>query len=546
VTSVSITWVWSSALGADGSLYVTGWPGRDFEPTPGALDEGHVLVARVDPTGRLSWAALVGGVADSQLVFSDDEGFVYLSGFTEVPNAFPTTPGALARNYDKHDGVAFLMKLSPDGSDVVWSTLLPGVARVFDADIDSAGRLRLVGEAYRDLPVTPGAFDATADSYELDGFVGTVSPDGSRYVDASFFGGIREDTVSEVEVADDGSTYVAGSTTSPDFPTTPGSFDPTFNASGTSGSNIDAFVAKIAPGSEAISWSTFLGGTQTIDAARGLAVTRSGVPIVTGETENDDFPTTPDALFADRAGRGFITQLSADGASVEYSSFLPTYPSTGPFLDRDEHVHVGLPWSRTIDQPDPGELAFFDIEFDHAWNLDGARFLSDLSVQDAQLDLAGTWYLAMNPASESRNRDPESQGAAAATRSRLVRLTRCTIHGTPGDDVITGTPGPDIICAGRGDDVVRGRGGWDVVLLGEGADRASGDGGVDVVVGGGGPDRLEGGMHRDLLRGGPGGDRIAGGSGPDSLYGGGGRDDLRGDRGVDDVHGGPGVDEIQR
>ena len=114
---------------------------------------------------------------------------------------------------------------------------------------------------------------------------------------------------------------------------------------------------------------------------------------------------------------------------------------------------------------------------------------------------------------------------------------RCTIRGTPGDDVLVGTRGPDVIC---------GRGGRDVLL---------GRGGADVLIGGWGKDVLKGGPGRDVLFGGPSRDELSGGSDGDRLVGGRSRDVLRGDRGRDVlvardgrpdlVHGGPAFDRAR-
>jgi Ca2+-binding RTX toxin-like protein len=92
---------------------------------------------------------------------------------------------------------------------------------------------------------------------------------------------------------------------------------------------------------------------------------------------------------------------------------------------------------------------------------------------------------------------------------------RCTILGTPRDDVLVGTPGPDVICGRGGRDVLRGRGG------------------ADVLIGGRGKDVLEGGPGRDVLLGGPSRDALVGGSDDDRLVGGRSRDVLRGNRGRD-------------
>ena len=106
------------------------------------------------------------------------------------------------------------------------------------------------------------------------------------------------------------------------------------------------------------------------------------------------------------------------------------------------------------------------------------------------------------------------------------RPPRCTITGTPGNDVLVGTIARDVICAGRGDDVIRGAGGGDMIAAGAGNDR---------IHAGRGDDRALGGPGRDAAYGGPGADRLLGERGPDLLAGGRGRDVLKGGVGRDVV-----------
>jgi Ca2+-binding RTX toxin-like protein len=132
---------------------------------------------------------------------------------------------------------------------------------------------------------------------------------------------------------------------------------------------------------------------------------------------------------------------------------------------------------------------------------------------------------------ESRSEPPED------------KTGRCTIVGTPGDDVLVGTPGRDVICGFGGDDVLSGRGGGDVLLGGRGSDvlqgnsgkdTLSGGGGPDTLVGGAGADRLTGGRGTDVFRGGPGADLLVARDGrPELVSGGRGRDRARVDRGLD-------------
>lgn len=104
---------------------------------------------------------------------------------------------------------------------------------------------------------------------------------------------------------------------------------------------------------------------------------------------------------------------------------------------------------------------------------------------------------------------------AAAASNRDGGLLRCTIRGTPGEDVLRGTAGDDVICGGRGDDTIDGRGGDDILI---------GGAGDDVLKGGAGHDALRGGAGRDTLHGGAGRDTLHGGDGRDTHHGGAGRD----------------------
>lgn len=75
---------------------------------------------------------------------------------------------------------------------------------------------------------------------------------------------------------------------------------------------------------------------------------------------------------------------------------------------------------------------------------------------------------------------------------------RCTIVGTPGDDILVGTDGRDVICGFGGEDLLEAKGG---------GDRLVGGPGNDTLLGGQGRDRLRGGAGADVLDGGRGNDR---------------------------------------
>jgi Ca2+-binding RTX toxin-like protein len=125
-----------------------------------------------------------------------------------------------------------------------------------------------------------------------------------------------------------------------------------------------------------------------------------------------------------------------------------------------------------------------------------------------------------------------------------VPARRCTITGTPGDDVLHGTPGNDVICGLGGNDTIYGNGGNDIIDGGAGNDRIYGGPGNDILVGGAGNDVVYGGAGRDGIFGGAGNDRLLGGTGLDRIYAGTGQDLVHGGPGPDQIVGEPGADRL--
>jgi hypothetical protein len=115
-----------------------------------------------------------------------------------------------------------------------------------------------------------------------------------------------------------GNVYVTGTTWTADFETT---FHP---LQATIKGTRDAFVAKISSFGPTLLYSTYLGGSSVEDAF-GIAVDASGHAYVTGQTASTDFPTVnpiQDALGTAAESAAFVSKLSADGAALDYSTYL--------------------------------------------------------------------------------------------------------------------------------------------------------------------------------------------------------------------------------
>ncbi len=119
-----------------------------------------------------------------------------------------------------------------------------------------------------------------------------------------------------------GNTYITGLTFSASYPVTPSAFQPNCASCGSNLS--DVFVTKLNPAGTAQLYSTYLGGSD-YDQPFGLAVDANGNAIVAGRTQSTDFPTkNPIAHGFAGVGTsyGFISSLSADGSTLNYSSIL--------------------------------------------------------------------------------------------------------------------------------------------------------------------------------------------------------------------------------
>lgn len=211
---------------------------------------------------------------------------------------------------------------------LIYSTYLGGSN--FDSGravaVDSSGNAYVTGKTFSpDFPVTSGAFQ-TAKSGDGDVFVSKFNPSGSALVYSTYLGGSGfqnggANNASGIVVDGSGNVYVAGTTFSTDFPTTPGAFQ---TACG--GDNCqfgDGFVTKLNPTGSDLVFSSYLGGS-SFNAAHGIAVDSAGSVYVTGFTSATDFPITPGAFQTTngRGGIGFVTKFNPTGSALIYSTFL--------------------------------------------------------------------------------------------------------------------------------------------------------------------------------------------------------------------------------
>jgi len=314
------------AVDGSGNAYVTGTTiSPDLPVTPGALvpvwgGSTDAFVMKVDPTGHtLLYSTYLGGGGDDtgNGIAVDGAGNAYVTGFTGSGD-FPLTGGSYRTRLRSWDG--YVTKINPDGSDVVYSTVLGGGSNDggMRIAVDSAGNACVAGYTKStDFPATAGSAQTTFGGNDRDAFVAKLSPDGKNLLFATFLGGTGVEDVGGIALDSGGAVYVSGTTTSADFPVAGGAFQ-TSGAAGMS----KGFVAKLDGGAGALIYSALLAGNQQL-MVTGVAVDAAGDAYFTGYTNSRDFPTTSGVYKATCQGScSFAAKLNPQGSALVYSTFL--------------------------------------------------------------------------------------------------------------------------------------------------------------------------------------------------------------------------------
>jgi hypothetical protein len=241
------------SVNGSGNAYIIGYTSStNFPTTLGAFDTlfngyNDVFITKLNPTGTvLVYSTYLGGsnLDECQGLAVDGLGNAYITGRTYSTN-FPTTPGAFDISHNGYCDV-YVSKLNPSGTALVYSTFLGGGNTDLGSAIavDTSGNAYLTGYTYSsNFPTTPGAIDPSFNGYTndtADVFVSKLNPTGTALLYSTYLGGGNNDYGSSVAVDSSGKAYITGSTSSPEFPTTPGAFDISHNGYD------DAFVSKMS------------------------------------------------------------------------------------------------------------------------------------------------------------------------------------------------------------------------------------------------------------------------------------------------------------
>ena len=517
------------AIDAAGSAYVTGrtlstdFPTKNAYQGPPAKGGPSAFVTKFSPDGSsLIYSTYLGGsnwdYADAIAV--DSNGSAYITGNTQS-NDFPVTngayqtlcspspstpPGTVTRATCSSQSSAFVTKLNPAGTGLVYSTFLSGFGSSEGTAIavDSSFRAYIVGteNAPCNLSYTfPACFPTTAGatigtSAAQNGtwaFAAVFDPTGANLLYSTLFGdlnGLKGSSTTSfgfvsatgTAVDSNGYFYMIGDTKAGKLPTTLGAFQSSSAPLDYSGSNVQAFrgfVAKFNPLASGASLAacTYLGGKtgNTSDYLNGIAVDSSGNIYVVGYTNSTDFPVTSGAFntVCAQAGScdvGHVTKFNPSLTSVIWSTYIggsrqdggDDMVFTGPIqLDGKNNVYIAgvagpqFPLLNPV-EPSPsgsgGNAGLVVVELDPT----GSNLLFSSPIGSSRLDSmtagglavnsAGVIYVAGNDIGANLITTP---GAFQTTNPSPVPT--CCYHGFVAK--IAPTTAPQITVTGTGADV---------------------------------------------------------------------------------------------
>ena len=319
----------------------------------------HLKELVIDPT--LAYSTYLGGTNGANYgtaIAVDAGGNAYVTGIVYATN-FPATSGAFqSTNHASTAGAIFnefVSKLNAAGTALVYSTYLGGSGNTAIAgtlnhgdypesiSVNASGEVYLTGSAIStDFPTTSGVVQSVNKGGPhgvSNCFVTKINATGTGLVYSTYLGGTGlpgytgqaslnsngGDGCGSIVMDGAGNAYVVGTSWSSDFPVTSGSYQGTNKSA--SVSRPAAFAAKLNPQATALSYATYLGGSNG-DSAMGAALDASGDLYIAGATESNDFPVTSgvyqstNKAFNNGFSNAFAAKLNPTGSGLVYSTYL--------------------------------------------------------------------------------------------------------------------------------------------------------------------------------------------------------------------------------
>ena len=299
----------------------------------------------IDPV--LVYSTYLGGSGTDQPtgIAVDNTGSAYIAGYTDSVDFPLATLGSLPTGVDH----VFVAKLDPTGSNLVYADYIGGSNQDFGYALvlDSANDVYVTGSTQSpDFPIV-SAYQASQPG-PFTGFVTKISGDGSSLLYSTYLGGNSFDEPTSIGINSMGEAYVAGITSSLNFPVA-NAYQPTVSPNQGGSYGYYGFVTKFTPDGSSLVYSTYLAGNSNVPQTcgqgpcwpdphsfiYGLAVDANDNAYIAGNTNTYNFPATPGAYLTTdsaplNATIGFVSKFGSSG-SLDYSTYL--YGTSGASVE---------------------------------------------------------------------------------------------------------------------------------------------------------------------------------------------------------------------
>lgn len=300
----------------------------------GNFDRNRPLV--IDPV--LLYSTYLGGDGNDQStgIAVDNSGCVYVTGYTDSTNFPLATLGSLPPGSDH----VFVAKFDATGSNLVYADYLGGDGQDYGYAItlDSANDAYIAGSTASSNFPTVNAFQP---SYPggFNAFVTKISDDGSSLLYSTYLGGNSSDVPSSIALDGLSEIFVAGSTSSTNFPVA-NAYQSTASPNQGGMYGTYGFLTKFTPDGSSLAYSTYFAGSSNVplncggspcwpgptSVINGMAVDAAGDAYVAGSTNTYNFPVTSGAYLTTNSTQadalvGFVSKFNISGSPL-YSTYF--------------------------------------------------------------------------------------------------------------------------------------------------------------------------------------------------------------------------------
>ncbi|UYP45242.1 hypothetical protein NEF87_001527 [Candidatus Lokiarchaeum ossiferum] len=312
---------------SDGSTIIVGRTGSTNFSIKNAFQANHsggskdIIIAKFSQNGSLMFSTYFGGSSDDWAanVVTDSDNNIYVVG-TTVSDDLPTSSNAFQSEFAGgrvYHTDAFIVKLSPDGQDLLYCSYFGGSGDDwgYGIDVDSQNNVGICGSTYSDdLQLVNAYQESIGSTTAVDAYIASINIEERSLQFSSYLGDLMNDWAKDLVFDSEDNAIIVGGSMSEDFPTKSA-------YKGSLQGMIDVICAKFSSTGSLV-FSTFIGGGNS-DLSNCVAIDDSGNIIIGGSTQSEDFPVK-NAYQNSLAGieDAFIMKLSSNGRTVRFSTYF--------------------------------------------------------------------------------------------------------------------------------------------------------------------------------------------------------------------------------